>query len=95
MSLSPHNALHTAHEWRLLLGLLEYFEGLPSNVLRALWLDCLQAFRPALFEALLQLLEMRARADACGFMRVSPITPALLRMPMRIDSLACEFHQDV
>lgn len=93
MSLPSHTFVYTAHQWRLLFVLLEYFEGLPTNDAREIWLDRLRRQRPALFESLLQFQHLRERVDACGFMRAPPIASALLRM--RIDNLTRGSHHDV
>lgn len=84
---------HAEHEWRTLFVLLEYFETLPSNAARELWLDRLHSVRPALFDSLLQLLRLRERADACGFMCTPPIrSGSLLRY---VDDLRRGSHSDV
>lgn len=87
---------HAAHEWRMLFVLLEYFEALPSNAAREIWLERLHALRPALFDSLLQLLQLRERADACGFMRTPPIASGgLPRRRTRVDVLTRDRQHDV
>jgi hypothetical protein len=87
---------HAAHEWRVLFVLLEYFEALPSNDARALWLDRLHTLRPALFDSLLQLLQLRQRANACGFMRNPPIgSDRLRRLRNRVDNLTRDSRRHV
>ena len=84
----PHTISHAVHEWRTLFVLLEYFETLPSNAARELWLHRLHSVRPALFDSLLQLLRLQKRANACGFMRIPLIVSGRLqRLPRHVDDL--------
>lgn len=89
----PRMISHGTHEWRVLFALLEYHEELPSQDARAVWLDRLQRLRPALFDSLRQLQDLRERADACGFMCAPVSAGAELRM--RVDSLTRESHHHV